>query len=102
MTPSMSRPGNPFDNAKCERFMKTLKQEEIRCSEYRDIQDLRAHLSVFFDRYDNATRLHSALGYRSPDEFERRAAQATTAESPQAPRLSFSRQEEICPSDVRT
>jgi transposase InsO family protein len=101
MTPSMSRPGNPFDNAKCERFMKTLKQEEIRCSEYRDIQDLRANLSVFFDRYYNATRLHSALGYRSPDEFERWAAQAMTAESPQAPRLSFSRQEEIYPSDVR-
>ncbi|MBV9297219.1 MAG: transposase family protein [Acidobacteriaceae bacterium] len=42
--PSMSRPGNPYDNAKCERFMKTLKQEEIRCSEYRDIEDLRAYL----------------------------------------------------------
>ena len=61
MIPSMSRPGNPYDNAKCERFMKTLKQEEIRCSEYRDLEDLRANLRVFFDRYYNATRLHSAL-----------------------------------------
>lgn len=102
MIPSMSRPGNPYDNAKCERFMKTLKQEEIRCFEYRDIEDLRANLSVFFDRYYNATRLHSALGYLSPDEFERRAAQSTTAEIPQAPRMSFSRHEEIYPSDVRT
>jgi transposase InsO family protein len=85
MIPSMSRPGNPYDNAKCERFMKTLKQEEIRCFEYRDIEDLRANLSVFFDRYYNTTRLHSALGYLSPDEFERRAAQSTPAEIPQAP-----------------
>jgi putative transposase len=101
MIPSMSRPGNPYDNAKCERFMKTLKQEEIRCFEYRDIEDLRANLSVFLDRYYNATRLHSALGYLSPDEFERRAAQSTTAEIPQAPRMSFSRHEEIYPPDVR-
>ncbi|MBV9037661.1 MAG: IS3 family transposase, partial [Acidobacteriaceae bacterium] len=100
MIPSMSRPGNPYDNAKCERFLKTLKQEEIRCFEYRDIEDLRTHLTVFFDRYYNATRLHSALGYLSPEEFERRAAQSTTAEIPQAPRLSFSRHEEIYPSDV--
>jgi putative transposase len=102
MIPSMSRPGNPYDNAKCERFMKTLKQEEIRCCEYRDMEDLRANLRVFFDRYYNATRLHSALGYLSPDEFERRAAQSTTAERPPAPRSSFSRHKEIYPSDVRT
>jgi putative transposase len=101
MIPSMSRPGNPYDNAKCERFMKTLKQEEIRCSEYRDIEDLRANLSVFFDRYYNATRLHSALGYLSPDEFERRAAQSATAGIPQAPHMSFSRHEEIYPSDMK-
>jgi putative transposase len=102
MIPSMSRPGNPYDNAKCERFMKTLKQEEIRCFEYRDIEDLRANLSVFFDRYYNTTRLHSALGYRSPDEFERQAGSAATAEIPQAPKMSFSRHEEIYPSDVRS
>lgn len=102
MIPSMSRPGNPYDNAKCERFMKTLKQEEIRCSEYRDIEDLRANLSVFFDRYYNATRLHSALGYKSPDEFERQAGSAATVELPQAPKMSFSRHEEIYPSDVRS
>jgi putative transposase len=102
MIPSMSRPGNPYDNAKCERFMKTLKQEEIRCFEYRDIEDLRANLSLFLDRYYNAKRLHSALGYLSPEEFERRAAQSPTAEIPQAPRMSFSRHEEIYPSDVRS
>jgi transposase InsO family protein len=102
MIPSMSRPGNPYDNAKCERFMKTLKQEEIYCSEYRDMEDLRANLSVFLDRYYNTARLHSALGYQSPDEFEKRAAQSATAEIPPAPRMSFSRHEEIYPSDVRT
>jgi putative transposase len=101
MIPSMSRPGNPYDNAKCERFMKTLKQEEIRCFEYRDIEDLRAHLSVFFDRYYNAARLHSALGYRSPDEFERQATASAKPEIPQAPSMSFSRHEEIYPPDVR-
>jgi transposase InsO family protein len=102
MIPSMSRPGNPYDNAKCERFMKTLKQEEIRCFEYRDIGDLRANLSVFFERYYNATRLHSALGYRSPDEFERWAAQSAKVDISPAPRMSFSRHEEIYPSDVRS
>jgi putative transposase len=102
MIPSMSRPGNPYDNAKCERFMRTLKQEEICCFEYRDIEDLRANLSVFLDRYYNATRLHSALGYLSPNEFERRAAQSTAAEIPHGPRMSFLRHEEIYPSDVRT
>ena len=101
MIPSMSRPGNPYDNAKCERFMKTLKQEEIYCSEYRDMEDLRANLSVFLDRYYNTARLHSALGYQSPDEFERRAAQSTTAKILPAPRMSFSRHKEIYPSDVR-
>ena len=101
MIPSMSRPGNPYDNAKCERFMKTLKQEEIYCSEYRDMEDLRTNLSVFLDRYYNTARLHSALGYLSPDEFEKRAAQSATAEIPPAPRMSFSRHKEIYPSDVR-
>jgi transposase InsO family protein len=81
--------------------MKTLKQEEIRCSEYRDIDHLRAHLSVFLDRYYNVTRLHSALGYRSPEEFEKWAAQPI-APPAAAPRLSFSRHEEIYPSDVRS
>jgi putative transposase len=95
MMPSMSRPGNPYDNAKCERFMKTLKQEEIRCFEYRDIEDLRTNIEAFIDCYYNARRLHSALGYLSPDEFEKRAAKSATAKIPPAPRLSFPRHKEI-------
>ena len=70
MTPSMSRPGNPFDNAQCESFIKTLKQEEIYCQQYQDLEDLRDHLREFIEGYYNRCRLHSALGYRSPAEFE--------------------------------
>jgi transposase InsO family protein len=102
MIPSMSRPGNPYDNAKCERFMKTLKQEEIRCRQYQDIEDLRTNIDAFIDRYYNARRLHSALDYLSPEEFEKPAAESTTTEISLAPRLSFSRHKEIYPSDVRT
>ncbi len=70
MTPSMSRPGNPWDNATCESFMKTLKHEEIHCRHYRDLEDLRTHVEEFLDRYYNHRRLHSALGYRTPAAFE--------------------------------
>ena len=74
--PSMSRPGNPYDNAFCESFMKTLKQEEIYCNQYRDFPELSEHLEEFINRYYNRLRLHSALGYRTPEEFERDAAGA--------------------------
>jgi hypothetical protein len=66
----MSRPGNPYDNAQCESFIKTLKQEEINCQPYRDLEDLRKHLREFIEEYYNRSRLHSALGYRTPAEFE--------------------------------
>lgn len=71
MVPSMSRPANPYDNAACESFMKTLKQEEIYCHAYRDFEELFAHLDEFIGTYYNRLRLHSALGYRTPEEFER-------------------------------
>jgi transposase InsO family protein len=71
---SMSRPGNPWDNARCESFMKTLKQEEIYCGEYASLEDLEAHLANFIDGYYNVKRLHSSLGYRSPEAFERQRA----------------------------
>jgi putative transposase len=71
MIASMSRPGNPYDNARCERFMRTLKQEEIYASAYRDLEHLRSNLEEFIERYYNQKRLHSALGYRTPEEFER-------------------------------
>jgi transposase InsO family protein len=69
--PSMSRPGNPYDNAMCESLIKTLKQEEIYTRQYRDRADLELHIAEFFEQYYNRRRLHSALGYRSPASFER-------------------------------
>jgi putative transposase len=70
ITASMSRPANPYDNAQCESFIRTLKQEEIYCHGYRDWEDLQAHLREFIEEYYNRCRLHSALGYRTPMEFE--------------------------------
>lgn len=92
---SMSRPANPYDNAACERFMRTLKEEEIYCQEYRDLPDLRAHVSQFIDEYYNRQRLHSALGYRTPEEFERSLASTQGGEA--VARLSFSRHEDPLP-----
>jgi putative transposase len=74
MLPSMSRPANPYDNAACESFMKTLKQEEIYCRHYRNFEELDLNLEAFIEHYYNRQRLHSALGYRTPEEFERDAA----------------------------
>jgi transposase InsO family protein len=76
MIPSMSRPANPYDNAACESFMKTLKQEEIYCNQYQNFEELSAHLEEFIENYYNRLRLHSALGYRTPEEFERDSAAA--------------------------
>jgi transposase InsO family protein len=67
---SMSRKGNPYDNAFAESFMKTLKYEEVYRSEYRDLRDALAGIGEFLERVYNQTRLHSALGYRTPAEFE--------------------------------
>jgi transposase InsO family protein len=72
--PSMSRPANPYDNASCESFMRTLKREEIYANAYRDLEELRAHIEEFIEHYYNRCRLHSALGYLPPEEFEQKAA----------------------------
>ena len=67
---SMSRVGNPYDNAKAESFMKTLKAEEVDGRAYRNIQDAQREIGEFIETVYNRTRLHSALGYQSPTEFE--------------------------------
>ena len=90
--PSMSRPGNPYDNAFCESFIKTLKREQIYAHKYQHIDQLDAHLEEFIDQYYNRFRLHSALGYKTPEEFE--AAASTQTASP-APSVSFPRHGEI-------
>ena len=58
--------------------MKTLKQEEIYCNQYKDFQELSANVQEFLENYYNRLRLHSALGYRTPEEFERDAATAAS------------------------
>lgn len=67
---SMSRKGNPWDNAACESFMKTLKYEEVHRNEYRDLAEARCEIGAFLDKVYNQKRLHSALGYIPPAEFE--------------------------------
>jgi len=71
---SMSRKGNPWDNAQCESFMKTLKYEEVLRNEYRDLAEARAAIVEFIEKVYNRKRLHSALGYLPPAEFEAQLA----------------------------
>jgi transposase InsO family protein len=67
---SMSRTGNPYDNAKAESFMKTLKSEEVYLQQYRDQEQARASIQRFIEEIYNRKRLHSSLGYLSPASFE--------------------------------
>jgi len=93
---SMSRPGRPWENAYCESFMNTLKSEEINCREYSTLEELNSNIEDFIERYYNRERLHSALAYRPPEEFERDSAAAPgplLAGRPVA--LSFPRHKEI-------
>jgi putative transposase len=68
---SMSRPGNPYDNAFAETFMKTLKTEEVDARQYRSFEEAQQSIGSFIETFYNGQRLHSALGYRTPAEFER-------------------------------
>jgi putative transposase len=98
MIPSMSRPANPYDNASCESFMKTLKREEIYANDYQDLKHLLGNIEAFIEQYYNRCRLHSALGYRPPEEFER---EANTGVNSAGATMSFFRHGEIYRSSVR-
>jgi len=77
--PSMSRIGNPYDNAKAESFMKTLKQEEVDGRDYRNLDEAGEAIGNFIEKVYNHRRLHSALGYRSPAVFEETLQQQAAA-----------------------
>jgi len=95
MIPSMSRPANPYDNASCESFIKTLKREEIYANDYRDLEHLRRNVGKFIEQYYNRCRLHSALGYRSPEEFEQRIASSDPATASLGASMRFFRHGEV-------
>jgi putative transposase len=91
---SMSRPASPRENGKCESFIKTLKREEIDARCYANFAELRQRLGEFIEQIYNKVRLHSALGYRSPEEFE----QSQLPEGKWSPAaLRFCRHEEVSP-----
>jgi len=86
--PSMSRVGCPYDNAMAESFMKTLKQEEVDGSVYRNITDARSAIGEFIETVYNLQRLHSPLDYLSPIEFETRPAPSAVMEQQKVLALS--------------
>lgn len=98
---SMNRPGCPWENGICESWIKTLKKEEIDARPYGSREELEAHLEEFIEAIYNRVRLHSALAYQSPVEFESQQRQRRAADAPGGrwlpAALSFPRHEEIFP-----
>jgi len=92
---SMSRAGCPWENGRCESFIKTLKQEEIDARPYRTMEELAAHVEEFIERVYNSVRLHSALAYHSPVVFEQQ--QSSSKQRPEwlPASMSFLRHREI-------
>jgi transposase InsO family protein len=96
---SMSRPARPWENGKCESFINTLKREEIDARRYDSFTQLRQHVEEFIEQIYNKVRLHSALGYHSPEEFERSQNTAAPGVKWSPAALSFLRHEEIYSDD---
>jgi putative transposase len=90
----MSRAGRPWENGRCESFIRTLKEEEIDARPYDDLAELERHIEEFIDQFYNRERLHSALGYRSPEEFEQKVATERTALGMPAA-MMFSKRKEV-------
>ena len=80
MVISMSRTGNPYDNAHMESFFKTLKYEEVHLANYETYEDVIERLPHFIEEVYNKKRLHSSLGYCPPEEYEETIQQTKTAD----------------------
>ena len=96
---SMSHAGRPWENGKCESFIKTLKHEEIDARPYRTIEELAVHVEEFIEQVYNPVRLHSALAYLSPVEFEQRQERGKDPATWLPATMSFPRHREVS-SDV--
>jgi transposase InsO family protein len=94
---SMSRPARPWENAHCESFMRTLKSEQIDCRVYQTMEELENSIEEFIDQFYNRQRLHSALNYRAPEQFEQDMASQRQPLSTLPVALSFPRHREIYP-----
>ena len=92
--PSMSRPGCPWDNAMAESFMRTLKREEVDGRAYRDEAEVRASIGPFIETVYNRQRLHSALAYMTPEEYE--ASQRPVLRLPRAANTAPDAGGEVC------
>ena len=92
---SMSRPARPWENARCESFIRTLKKEALDGRGYRSLQELKDHLEEFIEQTYNRVRLHSALGYQSPEEFEQKLARHKPQSWSFPAALTFPRYEEV-------
>lgn len=98
---SMSRPARPWENAHSESFMNTLKSEQINCVSYQTMEELEAQIEEFIEQFYNRERLHSALKYRSPEEFEAKSSAVDRDKFSRPAALSFPRHEEIYPDAPR-
>ena len=94
---SMSRAGRPWENGQCESFLKTLKQEEIDARPYHTMEELEQHVGEFIEQTYNRVRLHSALGYVSPEEFESRVGGPGVVPEWLSAALSLRRHNEVPP-----
>jgi transposase InsO family protein len=96
---SMSGAGRPWENGKCESFIGTLKREQLDGRPYRSLEELRQHVEEFLETVYNRQRLHSALGYRTPEEFEQQQAERRAKEGWRPGQVSFQRHKEIYSDD---
>ena len=94
------RQGRPWENGKCESFIKTLKQEEINARSYASLEELGRNVEEFMEQIYNRQRLHSALGYQSPEQFEAAQARGASQSGWRPAALCLPRYEECGPGEA--